>query len=244
MDRALELTSEAEATHFWFRGFRLFVGRALEEATGGRRNLRLVDCGCGTGYNLKLLEPYGRVFAFDLTRTGVHLTQARGNRVVRADVTRIPFASQSFDVTTSFDVLQSVPADGEAVREMARLLRPGGVMVLSMAALEALRSDHSHSWSEVRRYTPRMATRLVEEAGLRAERVSFQFASVFPFIAGARVVQRLLRPLRGMRDDDDISVPPAFVNRALTALVTAEAALPRRWRMPIGSSILVVARKP
>src|SRR5262249_43983426 len=137
MDRGLDLTSEAEATHFWFRGFRLFVSSALEEATAGRRDLRLVDCGCGTGYNLRLLEPYGDVFAFDLTRTGVQRTQARGKPVVRADVTRIPFASQTFDVATSFDVLQSVQDDGEAVREMKRILRPGGIMVLTMAALEA-----------------------------------------------------------------------------------------------------------
>jgi len=243
MDRGLELTSEAEATHFWFRGFRLFVSNALEEATAGRRDLRLLDCGCGTGYNLRLLEPYGEVFAFDLTSTGVQWARARGKPVVRADVTRIPFASHTFDVVTSFDVLQSVPADGEAVREMSRLLRPGGIMVLTMAALEALRGDHSISWKECRRYTPRMARRLVEQAGLRVERASFQFASVFPIIAGVRVVQRLLRPLRGVREEADISVPPAPLNGALTALVTAEAALSRRWRMPIGSSVLVVARK-
>jgi SAM-dependent methyltransferase len=243
MDRGLELTGEAEATHFWFRGFRLFVGAALEDAIAGRRDLRLMDCGCGTGYNLRLLEPYGDVFAFDLTRTGVQRTHERGKPVVRADITRIPFASRSFDVVTSFDVLQSVPADGEAVREMARLLRPGGIMVVTLAALDALRGDHAISFNELRRYTPRKARQLIEQAGLRVERASFQFASVFPVIAGARVAQRILRPLRGVREKSDISVPPAPVNDALTALVTAEAALSRRWRMPIGSSVLVVARK-
>jgi SAM-dependent methyltransferase len=244
MDRGLELTGEAEATHFWFRGFRLFVSNALEDATAGRRDLRLLDCGCGTGYNLRLLERYGEVFAFDLTRTGVQRTKARGKPVVRADVTHIPFASRAFDVVTSFDVLPAVSADGDAVLEMARLLRPGGVMLLTMAALDALRGDHAISFHELRRYTPRKARRLVEQAGLRVERVSFQFASVFPVIAGARVAQRLLRPLRGVRADSDISVPPAPLNSALTALVTAEAALSRRWRMPIGSTIFVVARKP
>src|SRR5262245_28279041 len=243
MDRGLELTGEAEATHFWFSGFRLFVSSALEDAIAGRRDLRLMDCGCGTGYNLRLLEPYGDVFAFDLTRTGVLRTHARGKPVVRADITRIPFASRTFDVVTSFDVLPAVPADGDAVREMARVLRPGGIMVMTMAALDALRGDHAISFHELRRYTPRAVRRLVEQAGLRVERASFQFASVFPVIAGARVAQRFLRPLRGVREEADISVPPAPINRALTALVTAEAALSRRWRMPIGSSILVVARK-
>jgi SAM-dependent methyltransferase len=244
MDRGLELTGEAEATHFWFRGFRQFVTGALADTLGGRRNLRLVDCGCGTGYNLKLLEPYGAVFGFDLTKTGIERTQATGHPVVRADVTSIPFASGAFDVATSFDVLQLIEADEQAVREMARIVRPGGSVVLTLAGLELLRGDHSISWNEVRRYTPASARRLVERAGLRAERVTFMFASLFPIVAVTRVMQRLLRPLRGIRDDADISVPPAPVNGALTALVTAEAALARRWRMPIGSSILVVARRP
>jgi SAM-dependent methyltransferase len=64
----LELTARAEATHFWFRGFRTYVARAIREIAAGRRNLEILDCGCGTGYNLTtLLQPYGRTFAFDLT---------------------------------------------------------------------------------------------------------------------------------------------------------------------------------
>jgi hypothetical protein len=83
----------------------------------------------------------------------------------------------------------------------------------------------------------------VEGAGLETVRVSFMFASVFPVILGARLMQRLLRPIRGVRGDADIQVPAAPVNAALTAVVSAEASLARRVTMPIGSSLLVVARK-
>jgi hypothetical protein len=88
-----------------------------------------------------------------------------------------------------------------------------------------------------------MARRLVTDAGLRAERVSFVFASIFPLMLAVRLTQRLTRRFRVPRADVDIRVPSGPVNQLLTAAVSAEAALARHVRMPIGSSLLVVARK-
>jgi SAM-dependent methyltransferase len=164
--------------------------------------------------------------------------------VLRGDVTRIPLASASFDVATSFDVLQCVERDVDAVREMARIVKPGGVVVVTLAALDALRGDHAEVWREVRRYTPATARRLVEAAGLTPERVSFMFASLFPLMASVRLVQRVTRRFgRQVSAETDIAVPAGPVNLLLTALVSAEAALIRHVPMPIGSSLLVVARK-
>ena len=244
MDNLLELTGRAEATHFWFRGFRKFVSPLIERLTAGRRDLRIVDCGCGTGNNLRLLAPRARVLGLDMTAAGTRLTRTAGFPVVQADVSRIPLADSSVDIATAFDVLQCVDADEVAVREMARIVRPGGVVVLTVAALEILRGDHAEAWQEVRRYTPAAARRLVEHAGLRAEQVSFLFASTFPLMLAVRVSQRLLRPFRPLRPDTDIAVPSAPVNAILAAVVSAEASVARFVRMPIGSSILVVGRKP
>ena len=67
MSDLLGLTAHAEATHFWFRGFRTYFAPAIREIAAGRHDLRIIDCGCGTGYNLThLLQPYGRTFGFDL----------------------------------------------------------------------------------------------------------------------------------------------------------------------------------
>jgi SAM-dependent methyltransferase len=244
MDDLLELTGRAEATHFWFRGFRKFVSPVIADLTNGRSGLRLVDCGCGTGHNLQLLRPHGSSVGFDLHAAGLARARAKGFTVLRGDVTCIPLRSGSFDVATSFDVLQCVEGDVEALREMARLVRPGGVVVMTLAALDALRGDHAEVWREVRRYTPATARRLVEAAGLTPERVSFMFASLFPLMASVRLVQRLTRRFgRTVRADTDITVPIGPVNVLLTTLVSAEAALVRYVPMPIGSSLLVVARK-
>ena len=243
MDDLLELTGRAEAAHFWFRGFRRFIAPVIHDLAGGRRDLHLLDCGCGTGNNLALLRPYGCAVGFDLTGGGFARARAAGHSVVRGDVTRIPFASGRFDIATSFDVLQCVGADADGVVEMSRVLKPGGALVLTLAALEILRGDHAEVWQEVRRYTPESARRLVHATGLHVERVSFLFASLFPLMVAVRGAQRLLRPFRDLRPDTDIGLPVAPVNALLAAIVTAEAALARRIPMPIGSSLLVVARK-
>jgi hypothetical protein len=126
---------------------------------------------------------------------------------------------------------------------MARIAKPGGAIVLTLAALEMLRGDHAEVWREVRRYTPETARRLVSAAGLQIERVSFVFASIFPLMLAVRITQRLTRRFRKPRSDADIAVPAVPVNQLLTAVVSAEAALARHVPMPIGSSLLVVARK-
>ncbi len=238
----LDLTAEAEADHFWFYGFRSFVAPVLAELAAGRGNLQLIDCGCGTGHNLSLLSQHGRAFGFDLT-PGVGETRRDSPPFVQANILHIPFATDSFDIATSFDVLQCVSADVEAVREIARVVRPGGAIVLTLAALEMLGGDHAEVWREVHRYTPSTARRLVAQAGLHAERVSFLFASIFPLMLAVRLSQRASRPFRHLREDADIRVPFAPINAVLRSLVRAEAALARQVPMPVGSSLLVVARK-
>ncbi|MBI4263836.1 MAG: class I SAM-dependent methyltransferase [Acidobacteria bacterium] len=244
MGDLLELTGRAEATHFWFRGFRTFLAPVMQEVAGGRRDLLIVDCGCGTGYNLARLQQYGRAFAFDLTPDAMRHARAAGRPLVRADMEHIPFRSGTFDLATSFDVVQSVPDDRKALREVARVLKPGGHAILNVTALDLLRGDHSVVWGEVRRYTAAGAARLVEDAGLRPVRIRYLFASLVPLMLATRTAQKVMRLAREPQGDEDLTVPPAPINAALTWLVRGEAALSLRVPMPFGSSLLIVARKP
>jgi len=244
LDQLLELTGRAEATHFWFRGFRRFVQHALRDVTRGRADLRVLDCGCGTGHNLSWLSTYGRAIGFDLSGRGVEQAREAGRAVVRADFSQIPFPSASFDLAVSFDVFQCLPDEERAIVEMARVVRPGGALVLTLAALDVLGADHAELWQEVRRYTPRTAKQLVARAGLVTERVSFLFASLFPIMFAVRTTQRVMRPFRDRPSHSDIEVPWAPVNSALILLLDGEAALSRYVPMPVGTSLVVVARKP
>jgi ubiquinone/menaquinone biosynthesis C-methylase UbiE len=241
----LEPTAFAERNHFWFHGFRASFTPVLQQIAGGRRDLRLLDCGCGTGYNLQhLLRPYGRAFGFDLSEDSMRRGREAHLPIARGNMHHIPFRSKTFDVATSFDVMQSVPDDRSAVREMARVVKPGGYVVLNVTALEVLRGDHSDVWAELRRYTPRTARQLLADAGLQPVRIAFLFASILPMVLGVRLAQRLSRRFRHPMRDEDLQVPAAPVNAVLARLVRGEAALARCVPMPCGSSLMIVARKP
>jgi SAM-dependent methyltransferase len=248
MDRLLELTADAERSHFWFRGFRWFLTPLVARAAEGREKPRILDCGCGTGSNLAMLGQFGEVYGFDLTWRGLQFAHDRGTRrIAQASLAAIPFRSGSFDVVTSFDVFQCLPdaIEGEAIREMARVLKPGGHAVLNVAALEVLRGQHSVLSEEVRRYDHARVSRLLESAGLEVKRQSFAFACLFPVMLPVRVLGRWM----GTEGEPDageweISVPPAPINLALSLAVGAEALALRVMNMPFGSSILCLAQKP
>ncbi|RPJ69026.1 MAG: class I SAM-dependent methyltransferase [Acidobacteria bacterium] len=247
VDELLDATYLAEQEHFWFRGFRRFVVPAIERAASGRRDLRILDCGCGTGSNLALLAPYGRAFGFDLNALGLGFARRSGHaRVARASIGAIPFPDAAFDLVTSFDVWQTLPPSVEAAapREMFRVLRPRGAMVLNVAALSILFGNHSVLSEEQQRYDSGRLRRLVEGVGFRVERLTYTNFTLFPLMLAVRTMQRAvgLKPAEEARGE--ITVPPRPVNAVLSALLAAEAAVARRVDMPIGSSLLCVARKP
>ena len=110
--------------------------------------------------------------------------------LVRADATSLPFPSEQFDIVTSFDMLQSVPDDRAAVRDMARVLKAGGRLVLTVAAFEMLRGDHSLLAEDIRSYRRSAVLALLADAGLQPERVTYAFATLFPIILAVRLAQR------------------------------------------------------
>jgi ubiquinone/menaquinone biosynthesis C-methylase UbiE len=248
VDLLLEATARAERDHFWFRGFRRFVAPMLVQAAAGRQDLRLLDCGCGTGGNIRdVLSRYGRAWGFDLTWTGLQLAQRAGvERIARASVAAIPFPAAAFDIVTSFDVLYCLPDDMEraAVAEMWRVLEPGGAAVINVAAMGILRGNHSVLANELRRYSPARLRALVERPGFRIERMTYTHAAVFPLVLGVRSMHRLT----GLANRDEalgeLTVPAAPINEALSVTLAVEAAINRVVPMPFGSSLLCVARKP
>jgi SAM-dependent methyltransferase len=246
VDRLLELTYRAEQSHFWFRGFRQYMTPAIERATAGRPGARILDCGCGTGSNLEMLRPYGNAAGFDLTRIGTEFAKSHGHRVAQASIGDIPFRSGTFDLVTSFDVFQVLPdaVERSAIAEMSRVLKPGGWLLLHVAALQVLHGRHSVLSEEQRRYTRGSLRSLVEGAGFRVERLTFDHFTLLPLMLPVRFWHRLTAADGVVAaGEGEITVPMAPVNAALTALVSLEALALRAVNMPIGSSLMCLARK-
>src|SRR5205807_9688109 len=155
----------------------------------------------------------------------------------------IPFQTARFDLVTSFDVMQYVEDDSAVMKEMARVLKPGGGLVVTAAALDVLRGGHAGTWPEVRRYTAARMRSIVEGAGLKVRRLTYLFASLFPAMIAVRALRRDAEA-NATDGDWEMQVPAAPINIALTWMLSAEAALSRRLPMPVGSSVLVVATRP
>lgn len=244
MDRLLEATARAERDHFWFHGFRRFITPLLQQAAEGHPTPDILDCGCGTGNNLQLLRKYGHAVGIDLTFSGLKYATSAGDRLVaQASVTDLPFPNAAFDIVTSFDVVYALPdaAEKAAVSEMFRVLRAGGHLVLNVAALESLRGNHSVLGGEVRRYSRSRLRWALERGGFEIRRLTYTNASILPLVAGTRWLQRV----RGHQESSaEITVPSAPINTVLTGVLAAESVALRYMDMPLGSSVLCLARKP
>jgi SAM-dependent methyltransferase len=246
MDRLLEATYRVEQQHFWWKGLRGFVRPLVADATAGRRAARILDCGCGTGANLIMLGEFGQASGFDASFRGLEFAHEYGQRrVAQASIARIPFGDAAFDLVTAFDVLYSLSEveEAAALSEIRRVLKPGGTLIVNVAALRILRGNHSVFGAEVRRSTRRRLRGLMSDAGLRVTRLTYSNAILFPLMLAVRSGQRLMGLATPEEAGTDVVLPPAPVNGLLTLLLQVEARALRIVDMPIGSSLLCVARK-
>jgi SAM-dependent methyltransferase len=247
MEHLLRATALAEARHFWFQGLRRFVLPLLHQATKGLSDVRLLDCGCGTGANVELLGRFGRAWGFDLTLAGLQIGQKMGRtRLARASVVDVPFPSELFDVVTSFDVLYALDeaAEHAAVAEMYRLAKPGGYVIVNVAAMDVLRGDHSILGREVRRYDRRRLRFVLARAGFAIERLTYTNATLFLPLLLLRSAQRWRGLPAEEKAETDIRVPPEPINLLLSAALRVESYWLRAFDNPVGSSLLCLARKP
>lgn len=244
-----EAMYRVESRHFWFTGTRRVILAALERALGpalGRA--RLLDLGCGTGFTLTQLPRGARAIGLDSSPTALHLARRRasGAGLVRGSAYALPFASGAFDGALALDVLEHLDDDRGAARELARVLRPGGVAIVTVPAFQALWSKHDEALEHRRRYRLAEIESLVREAGLHIEHSTYYNFFLFPVVAASRLFDRARTALglsTARRAAADLAIPAAPINAALRAVLGSERAIAPRMRLPIGVSCLIVARK-
>ncbi len=235
---------ELEDNLWWFVGMRQ-ISRALLERYLPRaaRERLILDVGCGTGGMLEALRPFGRTFGADESARALGFAKTRANTLlVQADACRLPYASESFDLVTCFDVLYHlrVSSDHDALLEMARVLRPSGLILLRVPALELFRGRHDLAVHTRHRYKRKELVSKLLLAGLTPDFVSYVNFFLLPVALLRRAVDRWLRP--GYQGSEVEPVTP-WMNRALLQFLRLESRLIRLGPLPVGLSLVVVARK-
>lgn len=234
-----------EQRHWWYVGMLRNSLRLLRQQLAASGPLRVLDAGCGTGGALLALSALGTAAGFDYSPIALGFCRRRGlATVARGTVTHVPFRSGAFDAVTCFEVLYhaAVPDDLEALREFARVLKPGGVLLLRLPAFEWLRSSHDAMVHTRHRYTAGEVRAKLAAAGLEPLRVTYANALLFPLVAAVRLVQRLLG--RGHAKASDVQETSPLVNAVLLRVLALEGALLARTDMPLGLTVLALARKP
>jgi SAM-dependent methyltransferase len=238
---AYAVEAEAEATHWWFRGRRRLFAREIKK-TGLPRTSRVLDVGTSTGANLRLLRDLGfrAVYGLDFSQEAIHYCQEKGLGLVQqGDVCGMPFANASFDLVLATDVIEHVDDDLKALREIGRVLKPGGKVLITVPAFPILWGLEDRVSRHKRRYLRRGLVDRVTRAEFSIELCYyFNFLLFIPIWAARRLID-IFRP--DVQSEAQINSP--LLNRLLSAIFAADIAMAPILHPPFGVSILIVARK-
>jgi len=238
--------ARAEQDFWWYRGMREILFRLLDQAIEGRRIEHVLEAGCGTGHFARALAERYRfpVYPVDLAWEGLEYGTRLGvQRLAQADVAALPFPSGAFDFALSLDVIVHFPRGEEdrPVRELSRVLAPGGLLAIRVSALDALRSRHSEFALERQRFTRTRLRALAERNGLEVLRCTYANSLLTPV---AFTKFRICEPLLRSEPQSGVQLVSPWLNRLLFRPLAWES----RWigagrDLPIGQSLILLAVK-
>jgi ubiquinone/menaquinone biosynthesis C-methylase UbiE len=230
---------ELEDSYWWFVARRRLALSLLKPLVG--QGTKVVDLGCGTGAVLAEIAAWASPIGADMSRLALKLALSRGDfDLVQADGVALPLSSESVDAVIGLDVFEHIEDDAAALAECARVLRPGGVLVLSVPAFRSLWGPHDVALHHFRRYRKRQVAERLRAAGLEPMKLSYSVFFLFPLV----VVTRIIEKIRPGPARASLPKVPRWLNGFLIKLGDGEAGLIRSASLPWGSSVVAVARKP
>jgi SAM-dependent methyltransferase len=229
--------AELDSRHWWYRARREILARVIETRVKPPAGARILEIGCGTGHNLEMLARFGTVDAVEMDDAARAVASDRlGRPALMATLPALEgVESGAYDLVALLDVLEHVEEDRASLASIARRLKPGGKILLTVPAHPWMWSAHDIVNHHKRRYTKRGFRAAIEEAGLRVELLTYFNSLLFPLAAAARLAGRVT----GKQDSDD-RLPPAPLNTAFEFLFGLERYAVGRVPMPPGVSLVAV----
>lgn len=231
---------ELEDHYWWFVARRRLALKLLRNAIKSARP-RVLDLGCGTGVISRELSQWADPVSLDMSELALAFSKKRGlHDLVQARGEFLPIRSESVDAILALDIFEHIDDDHAAFREAFRVLKPGGLLVLSVPAFKSLWGPHDIALMHFRRYTrPQMRQRL-RDVGFAIKRLSYSVFFLFPAVVLVRIAEKR------RKGEAKASLPKVSkgFNRALVKLQDLEAGLIAGASLPWGSSVIAVAQKP
>lgn len=234
--------AEVENSHWWFLARRDIISRSLRSyfPAGGAE---VLDAGCGTGGNLRLLSGFGRVRGLEMSPEAAEYSRGvlPGTEISTGALPENAreMAGHSFDLVVMLDVLEHINDDQAALLAVKDLLKPGGVLLVTVPAFQWLYGPHDEELHHHRRYSKATLKALASATGLKVERLTFFNFFLFPWV----VLSRLGDLFMGRKKAYGMKIPFLFFNRVLYRIFSSESKLLGHMDLPFGSSLLGVFRK-
>lgn len=231
---------QVEKLHWYYAGKREIVRYWLGQSCVVHPRLKLLDCGAGTGAFAKEMQSKTELVAMDDHEEALHVLRARlpSSSVAEGSCTSIPFEDNCFDALTALDVLEHIPADHQAAREMVRVLKPGGAIIITVPAMKCLWSDWDVSLHHQRRYSKSELLDLFCDLPVTVDHCAYINVLALPLVWLARKSRSLGIGGR-LRAEDKL--PPRLVNwllrQAFVWLATTRA------QISFGVGLILVAHK-
>lgn len=243
---------DKEHTHWWHIGKRSIEFGLLRRylPKGRRADRRALDLGCGTGLNLEQMSRYAVATGTDYFEEALSFCRARGHKLLcKADAAVLPFKDGYFDIATALDVIEHLDDDLVALKELYRVMKPGGLLIVSVPAYKFLWTYWDDILGHRRRYTTGMLREVMERAGFNVRKLSYSNMLILVPVVIVRMGKSLLyktaeRSGKPRNPETDFVNLPKPLNSALIAYYRMETRLLQRARLPFGLSVVCVAQRP
>lgn len=246
-DDFYDILAETEPRHFWFGARNRLILATMRSALGTLAGRTVLDVGCGTGFVTAALERAGmRAVGIDMHEVGLGFARPRmRGPLICATATTLPFRDQ-FEVAMLCDVIEHTPDDALVLRDTGRAIRPGGSIVVTVPAHQALWTSVDDISGHKRRYDAAMLRDAIERAGLKVRLVRY-FNSLLLPIQLAQRLRMTAHPTATYEDRERIArqsltLPPAPANRILAKALELDVLL-SRLPVTVGSSLIAIAQR-